>query len=85
MKTIINHHSKQIFLTAFLLLVLVVYHQVATADVLNPKTYTSPSGHFKLFVDPSAMDGSGPATYRFSRDGEVIWCVSARSVCGMPS
>ena len=73
MKTIINHHSKQIFLTAFLLLVLVVYHQVATADVLNPKTYTSPSGHFKLFVDPSAMDGSGPATYRFSRDGEVIW------------
>lgn len=49
---------------------------VTTANsdpILNPKTYRSPSGRYSLFVDPSKMDGSGPASYRFTHDNEVIW------------
>lgn len=53
--------------------VVAVHPEVVADDVLNPKRYTSPSGQYELFVDPSVMDGSGPATYRLSRDGEEVW------------
>ncbi len=42
-------------------------------DVLNPKTYHSPSGDFTLFVDPSAPNGSGSAVYRLTRKDDLIW------------
>lgn len=53
--------------------VITVCPQAVADDVLNPKTYTSPSGQYELFVDPSVMDGSGPANYRLSRDGKEVW------------
>ena len=50
---------------------------VAASDgpppVLNPKTYTSPSGAYKLDVDPSNMHGQGGGTYRLTRHGEEVW------------
>jgi len=53
--------------------VVVAGSQVMADSVLNPTTYTSLSGHYGLFVDPSAMNGSGPATYRLTHDGEEVW------------
>ena len=41
--------------------------------VLNPATYTSPSGEFTLEVDPTALDGQGEGSYRMSRQGKVVW------------
>ena len=41
--------------------------------VLNPKTYLSPSGEYRLHVDPSTMYGQGKATYRLDRGGQVAW------------
>ena len=41
--------------------------------VLQPKTYSSPSGEFELFVDPSHRLGEGKGTYRLSRNGAVLW------------
>lgn len=41
--------------------------------VLNPKTYLSPSGEYRLHVDPSTMYGQGKATYRLERGGQVVW------------
>ena len=40
---------------------------------LNPKTYTSPSGEYSLYVNPSNSAGSGGATYRLARKGRVLW------------
>ncbi len=48
----------------------------APPEVLDPKTYTSPSGQFKLVVDPSDMNGAGSATYRLKRDGREVWSAS---------
>jgi len=41
--------------------------------ILNPKTYTSPSGEFVLHVNPSDREGKGAATYRLTRKGVVAW------------
>ncbi len=41
--------------------------------VLNPKTYTSPSGEFQLHVDPSTMYGQGKGAYRLTRKGAEVW------------
>src|SRR5262245_8317809 len=43
------------------------------APILNPRTYTSPSGQFKLEVDPSTMYGQGEGSYRVTRDGKPVW------------
>lgn len=47
--------------------------RAADHEVLNPATYTSPSGRYEIFVDPSAMEGRGPATYSMKHDGIEIW------------
>ena len=39
----------------------------------QPTTYTSPSGEYALFVDPSARSGAGPGTYRLTRRGKEVW------------
>ncbi len=60
--------------TPLIVVALGVFTSPAVADsVLNPTTHTSPSGQYELFVDPSAMNGSGPATYRLTRAGEEVW------------
>ncbi len=51
----------------------IVGSEVTADSVLNPTTLTSPSGQYELFVDPGAMNGSGPATYRLTRAGEEVW------------
>ncbi len=43
------------------------------APVLQPKTYASPSGRFKLEVDPTEKYGAGPGNYRLTCDGQVVW------------
>ncbi|MGD9780589.1 MAG: hypothetical protein AB7V14_00390 [Kiritimatiellia bacterium] len=40
---------------------------------LDPATYSSASGEYALSVDPSDIDGRGPADCRFSRNGETVW------------
>ena len=39
---------------------------------LDPATYSSASGEYALSVDPSDLDGRGPADCRFVRNGETI-------------
>jgi hypothetical protein len=41
--------------------------------ILNPKTYTSPSGAYVLDVDPGTIYGLGEGTYRLTRDGAEVW------------
>lgn len=41
--------------------------------VLNPKTYVSPSGVYSLAVDPTDLYGRGPADYRFTKAGKIVW------------
>ena len=45
----------------------------AAPPVLNPKTYTSPSGEYALAVEPGTMYGEGEASYRLTRKGKVAW------------
>lgn len=40
---------------------------------LDPATYSSASGEYALSVDPSDLDGRGPADCRFVRNGEPVW------------
>lgn len=41
--------------------------------ILNPKTYTSPSGKYAIFVDPSDLYGRGRASYKLTREGREVW------------
>ena len=41
--------------------------------VLNPAAYVSPSGTCSLTVDPTDLYGRGPADYRCTKDGNVVW------------
>ena len=41
--------------------------------VLNPKTYASMSGEFRLEIDPSTMHGQGEGAYRLMRRGKEAW------------
>jgi sugar lactone lactonase YvrE len=41
--------------------------------VLNPKEYASPSGAYRLRVDPGNRYGAGKATYGLTRQGKEIW------------
>ncbi|MCB9915968.1 MAG: hypothetical protein H6828_12635 [Planctomycetes bacterium] len=43
------------------------------ADVLQPAVHVSPSGEWRLEVDPSRRDGSGPASCRMTCGGELAW------------
>ncbi|MFO0830597.1 MAG: hypothetical protein U0637_02015 [Phycisphaerales bacterium] len=46
----------------------------ALADAqLDPKTYTSPGGHYTLRVNPSNPNGAGSGSYVFSHDGRQAW------------
>ncbi len=59
-------------------LVLWVTHGRAVASegpppTLNPKHYTSPSGRYALFVNPSDLYGRGKATYRLTLEGREVW------------
>src|SRR5262245_48616699 len=47
--------------------------QVAPPSVLNPKEYVSPSGDYRLRVDPSERYGAGNATYRLTHKGAEVW------------
>ena len=47
--------------------------QHAPPPTLNPKTYTSPSGKYSLFVNPSELYGRGKAAYRLTLEGKEIW------------
>ncbi|MCE5267171.1 MAG: hypothetical protein LLG00_04740, partial [Planctomycetaceae bacterium] len=40
---------------------------------LNPKTYTSPSGVYSLYVDPTEMYGQGKGNCRLMKNGKTIW------------
>lgn len=44
-----------------------------SAPVLNPKSYDSPSGNWRLEVDPSELYGCGAGHYRMSAAGEEKW------------
>ena len=41
--------------------------------ILGPKTYVSPSGEYRLFINPSHRYGAGAALYRVTRDKTVLW------------
>jgi sugar lactone lactonase YvrE len=42
-------------------------------DPLNPKEYVSPSGDYRLRVDPSDRYGKGKARYRLTKKGVEVW------------
>ncbi len=42
-------------------------------QVLDPKTYLSPSGGCTLYIDPSEPQGSGGATYRVKKGSQLLW------------
>lgn len=41
--------------------------------VLNPMWYSSPSGEYRLHVDPSSLHGEGEGTYRLMRGDMEVW------------
>ncbi len=45
----------------------------APQRALDPRSYTSPSGSWSLYVNPSAPTGAGKATYTLSYEGETRW------------
>lgn len=63
----------QVPLLVVALWVLVFTPAALAGGVLNPATHTSPSGRYSLHVDPTAMNGAGPAQYRMTRDGQEVW------------
>jgi len=58
------------------MLALVAFLAVTTQfgpPTLQPTTYTSPSGEWRLSVDPSSMLGAGPAQVAVTHKGERAW------------
>ncbi len=47
--------------------------QWQSPPTLNPKKYTSPSGKFVLFVNPSDLYGRGKADYELTDGGRKVW------------
>lgn len=41
--------------------------------IVNPQTYTSPSGEYALHVDPTDVEGRGAGAYRLTRNGAEVW------------
>ena len=46
---------------------------IGETPILQPETHESPSGKWKLEVDPNNREGSGKATYRMTRDRGEVW------------
>jgi hypothetical protein len=42
-------------------------------EILQPKSYSSPSGEWRLEVDPSSPRGAGPAQVAVTRGGQPVW------------
>ena len=47
--------------------------QIIFATFLDPADHRAPSGEYVLYLDPSTPDGAGPAQYRLSHRGDVLW------------
>ncbi|MFI4882779.1 MAG: hypothetical protein ACIAQU_09365 [Phycisphaerales bacterium JB064] len=58
---------------ALVLLAVLLATRAHAQHILDPQTYTSPSGQYELFVDPSDREGVGPATLTMSKDGQQLW------------
>ena len=42
-------------------------------EILNPRTYTSPSGQYAVFIDPGDIYGRNGATYELRKNGKTQW------------
>lgn len=49
------------------------FARMASEPVLNPATYHSPDGRYRIDVNPSDRYGRGEASYRLTEEGEVLW------------
>lgn len=47
--------------------------QYEIGPLVQPATYTSPSGEWQLSVDPTQRSGAGAARYRMTRNGVEVW------------
>lgn len=47
--------------------------QARPDETLDPKTYTSPSGEYSVYVEPSSPEGDGAAKYVVKRGGQEVW------------
>ncbi|MBI1381291.1 MAG: hypothetical protein GC161_09390 [Planctomycetaceae bacterium] len=46
---------------------------IIEATFLDPAEHRAPSGEYVLYLNPSTPDGAGPAQYRLSHRGAVLW------------
>ncbi|MCW1922721.1 hypothetical protein OKA05_09165 [Luteolibacter arcticus] len=46
---------------------------IGELPILHVETYTSPSAKWRLEVDPTNREGSGPGHYRMTHEGKVAW------------
>jgi hypothetical protein len=46
--------------------------QVITVEI-QPRTYASPNGEYRLHVKPGERHGGGPAEYTLTRNGATVW------------
>lgn len=65
--------AKAITTMVILLAALPARAQWSIPRIVDPVTYSSPSGRWQFYVDPSDRYGAGPSTCRFSRDSGEIW------------
>jgi len=79
-KAINKTHGKEVLLTRtslFFCAAQLVFSAVMAMEgpppILNPTTYTSPSGVYSLTVNPSDLHGRGSADYRFTMHGKLLW------------
>jgi hypothetical protein len=71
----ITYSFAGVFLMALGLLALCLKpsHAYGQKSIFDPTTYASPSGTYSIFVNPSRPEGVGPATYRLTHAGKVVW------------
>lgn len=71
----ISHSFAGVLLLALGLLSLCLKpsHAYGPKSIFDPTTYTSASGAYSFFVNPSKPEGVGPATYRLMHEGKVVW------------
>jgi hypothetical protein len=50
-----------------------VHAQFFFREILNPKTYRSPSGAYAIAIDPSDRRGAGKASYRLTHFDKLVW------------
>src|SRR3989442_1589878 len=50
-----------------------VMAQWVAPPAINPRDYESPSGEFRVSVDPTDLYGRGDGSYRVSRNGVSVW------------